>query len=233
MMIRTLTAAALLSVSTAAHADALLDRLLTESRAVGPNDFAWTRTTRSEQRSGDEVEVHSFVERWDPSRPAAQRWTLVSQDGRAPTADDLKQYAKSRPNAEVPYYGQLPTYLGGKVQRADAAGRQVYRGTGLPKGAMKIGKNDLSASATVEAQVASGPKPFVEKVQTVSNKPFRMMFVVKVNQVETVNRYKLMPDGRPVPAEQVTEMRGSMLGKDGIMRTVITYSDHRAVRPTN
>jgi len=40
----------------------------------------------------------------------------------------------------------------------------------------------------------------------------------------------MMANGKPVPLEQVSDMSGSMLGQQGKINTVITYSDHRAVR---
>jgi len=229
MIIRTLAAAALLSAPVAASADALLDRLLADSRNVAPEDFAWTRTTRSERRGGTDGDASVVVERYDPSKPAAQRWTLVSIDGKPPEPKQLAAYAKSRGDAIVPSYGRIAKYIGG-ARRDEATGRPVYRAAGLPAGSFEINGNDLSKEASVEAVVADGPKPYVERMRLVSAKPFRMMLVAKVERVEATSRYKLLPDGRPVVAEQVSEMRGSMMGKSGTMRSVVTYSDHRPVR---
>jgi hypothetical protein len=233
MTIRALLAAALLCAPAAARADALLDRLLAESKAVSPDDIAFTRTTRSEMRGGGEEKPRVVVERFDPSRPAGQRWTLVSIDGQAPDAKQLKDYAKRSAKAYVPSYGNLGRFLRANAQRDPAATSVTYRMASLPKGSFDMNGNDLSASTRLEAQVADGPRPFVERMRMVSAKPFRMMLVAKVDQVEAQSRYKLMPDGRPVVAEQVSEIRGSMMGKSGAMRTVSTYSDHRVVKPVN
>lgn len=228
-MIRALIAGLLLLIPGPALADALLDRLVAEARAVGPDDFAWTRTLRSEQRSGDKLETRASVERYDPSRPAGQRWTLLSVDGRAPSDAELKDYSKAMVQAMVPNYGRLARYFGAGAQRAASGGRTVYRATKLPKGALTIGKADLSAGAQAEATVADGPRPYVERLDIVSTKPMRMMLVAKVERLDATSRYKLMPDGRPVLAEQVSEMRGSMMGRSGSLRTVAIFSDHRAV----
>jgi hypothetical protein len=40
----------------------------------------------------------------------------------------------------------------------------------------------------------------------------------------------MMPNGKPVPIELSSDMSGSMMGKQGKINTVTTYSDHRAVR---
>lgn len=218
-----------IAVATPAAADPLLDRVVAEARTVGPDDFAWTRTSKAEQRSGGEVEKRTVVERFDPSRPAAQRWTLVSIDGKPPTAEEAKDYAKDMAGAMVPNYGRVAGYFGAGAQRATAGGRTVFRAAKLPRKAFMMNKSDLSAHARAEATLAEGPRPFVEKLDLVTTKPVRMMLVAKIERLEASSRYKLMPDGRPVLTEQVSDMRGSMMGKSGSMHTVITYSDHRAV----
>jgi hypothetical protein len=220
-------AALLLSLPAPAFADALLDRLVAEAAAVAPEDFAFTRSIRTEQRSGDKVERRATVERYDPARPAGQRWTLVSVDGRAPTAEEAKDYAKGMAAAIVPSYGRLARYFAGGAQRTTKDGRVAYRATKLPKGALTIGRADLSAGAQAEATVADGPRPYVERLDLVSTKPVRMMLVAKVERLDATTRYRLLPDGRPVVAEQVSEMRGSMMGRAGTLRTVATFSDHR------
>ena len=221
--------AMVIAIATPAAADPLLERLVAEAKAVGPNDFAWTRTSKAEQHSGDKVEKRTVVERFDPSRPAGQRWTLVSIDGKPPAADEAKDYAKDMADAMVPNYGRIAGYFGAGAQRAAVGGRTVFRAAKLPKKAFMMNKSDLSANARAEATVAEGPRPFVEKLDLVTTRPVRMMLVAKIDRLEATSRYKLMPDGRPVLTEQVSDMRGSMMGKSGSMRTVISYSDHRAV----
>lgn len=222
-------AVALAALPTPAAADALLDRIIAQARTVGPDDFAWTRTSRAEQRSGDEVKTRVTVERYDPGLPAGQRWKLVSVDGRPPSADDTKDYAKAMRDAIVPSYGRLASYFAAGASRAAGGARTLYRAATLPKRSLMIGKTDASASAVAEAAVADGDRPYVEKLDIVTTKPVRMMLVAKVDRLEASSRYRLMPDGRPVLAEQVSVMRGSMMGKSGSLRTVATYSDHRAV----
>lgn len=229
MMIRTLAAVALLSAASPALADALLDRLVADARAIGPDDFAFTRSMKSEQRSGDKVEARATVERYDPTRPAGRRWTLVSIDGRTPNAQEAKDYAKNMAQAIVPSYGRLARYFGAGAERTTAGGRTSYRATKLPKGALTLGKADLSAGARAEAVVVEGATPYIERLDIVSTKPVRMMLVAKVERLDATSRYKLMPDGRPVLAEQVSEMRGSMMGRSGSLKTVAIFSDHRAV----
>ncbi len=223
---RLLLALALLSASPAA-ADALQDRLLAGARAASPEAFAFTRSSRNEQSDGGKPEIHSRVERFDPSKPPAQRWTLVSVDGHAPSADDVAKARKAYASAPVPGYGRLARWIG--VRAAPDAGGRVYRYAALPKGIFEINGHDLSADTSAEVVLGGGVAPFVERTRFVSTKPFRIMLVAKVERVEATQTFRLMPDGRPVPIESVVEMKGAMMGKAGTSRTVTTYSDWRAV----
>ena len=88
---------------------------------------------------------------------------------------------------------------------------------------------DLSASVSGEAMVeTSGALPFLEEVHFTSTRPTRVKLVAKIECFEITTRYRLMPDGKPVPVELSSEMSGSMLGHAGRIRTRVTYSDHRA-----
>lgn len=57
-----------------------------------PAGWSYTITTT---RNGSHM-----VERHDATRPAAARWTLLELQGRAPTAEELQKYARSRPQGD-------------------------------------------------------------------------------------------------------------------------------------
>jgi hypothetical protein len=76
---------------------------------------------------------------------------------------------------------------------------------------------------------ASASTPFVEEVRFVSTKSTRLKLVAVIERFEAMNRYRMMPNGKPAPVESTSEMNGSMMGKQGIIRTKVTYSEHRAV----
>lgn len=91
--------------------------------------------------------------------------------------------------------------------------------------------SDFSANAIAEASVSTtGPAPFVEQVRFTLVKPARLKLIAKVEGFEAITRYRVMPDGKPVPSEQVSDATGSVLGKQGRIRTTITFSDQRATR---
>ena len=68
--------------------DELKQRVFAQSQSVSPDDYAFTRTVRSEQTSNGKIEKHVNVEKFDPTKPAEQRWTLVSVDGNPASAED-------------------------------------------------------------------------------------------------------------------------------------------------
>jgi hypothetical protein len=212
--------------------DALKQRVVALARSVGPDDYAFTRTARVEQSEGAEKTTRIMEERFDPRKPAAQRWTLVSIDGRAPTEAELTSHRKEAPKRRVSSYGRVADYFAApSTTAAGANGRTVFRFTALPKESLVLNDADLSSSAIAEANVdLNAAVPFVEQVRFTLTKPARVKLVAKVEKMETTTRYRMLPDGKPVPVEQVSDMTGSMLGKSGRIRTVLTYGDHQRAR---
>ena len=210
---------------------ALRERIIAHARTVSAEDYAYTRTVSTEQIGEDKPETRVIVERWDPTRTTDQRWTLVAVDGRPPKADELKDYSKSLPKRRQAYYGRVAGYFAKPAtSEIDAHGKTVFHFASLPKDTVMVADTDLSANATGEATVnATGAVPFIEEVRFRSTKSTRVKLIAKIESFETMTRYRLMPDGKPVPSELTSEMSGSMLGQAGRIRTRITYSDLRAV----
>ena len=180
---------------------------------------------------GEKKEQRVIIEKWDPSKPADQRWTLISIDGKSPDADQLKEYRKALPKRRLAYYGRVAGYFGKPATSAiDAKGRTIFRFASLPKDSVMVADADISENAIGEVAVdTTGATPFIEEVRFTSTKPTRVKLIAKIERFETMMRYRLMPDGKPVPVELASEMAGSMLGKEGRVRTKIAYTDHRAV----
>ena len=57
-------------------------------RAEAPADWSFTTTTAGEGKS--------TVERCDATKAEFERWSLIQQDGRAPTADETRRYLEGR-----------------------------------------------------------------------------------------------------------------------------------------
>jgi hypothetical protein len=213
------------------NGDTLKQRLLAQAQSVSADDYAFTRTVRTEGTMGGKNEQTVNVEKYDPTEPADSRWSLVSVNGAAPSADALNRFRKEAPKRRVPGYHRLATYLVSPATAAqDGRGRTLLRFVGLPKDSVTVMDSDVSQNATAEVTVnESGGAPFAEQVR-ITLKPTRIKLVMKLNSFESNARYRLGPEGKPLLVEQTSDMSGSGMGQEGRMRTTIAYSDYRPVR---
>ena len=233
---RQLTIIAALVVAVASTAltqqkpDELKQRVLAQAQSISPDDYAFTRTIRSEQTSNGKTEKKVTVDKFDPTKPAEARWTLVSVDGAPPSADLLKTFRTDSAKRRVSGYYRLAGYFGSPATAStDSRGRTVFHFTALPKETVKLMDSDVSQNATADASVsAANGVPFVEELR-VSVRPMRLKLIAKLNSYEYVARYRIGPDGKPLLMEQTSDMSGSGMGQTGGGHTVVTYSDYRAV----
>ncbi len=211
-----------------ARADELQNKLLAAARATRADSFSFRRTIAID---GTDNPRKVMVEQYDPRRPAAQQWSLISVDGRAPTAKEIAESRKAK-RGPVPSYGELAKWIGSPATRTDTStGTVTYRFARLPAGTLKIGSHDASAHTQAEAIVnIKGKTPFVERIRFASTKKFKLMLVASVRSMTISGRYSLLPNGAAVPAEASSLLDGSMLGKSGQMKTMATFSDFRATR---
>ena len=211
--------------------DALKQRVLAQAQSFSPDDYAFTRTIRSETASNGKTEKKVTIEKFDPTKPADARWSLVSIDGAPPSAEELKGHRKEAAKRRiVPGYHRVAAYFGAPATASESGGKTVFRFASLPKGAISILDTDVSHNATAEASVSeAGGVPFAEEVRF-TVRPMRVKLLMKIDQFETVARYRIGPGGRPLLTESTSEMAGSGLGREGTMRNTTTYSDYRAVR---
>jgi hypothetical protein len=212
-------------------AEALKQRIVAAARTVTANDYAFTRTARNETRDETKTEKRVVIERFDPTKSADSRWTLVSINGQPPSAEEQSKHRKNQAERRVANYGRIAEYFTVPATVAESQGRKVLKFEKVPKGSVVINDADVSANAIGEATInETGETPFVEQMRFTSTKPTRVKLVAVVQRIEVTTRYRMMPNGKPVPVEQVSETTGSMLGKQGSININVTYSDHRAVR---
>lgn len=210
--------------------DELKQRIFAQAQSMSPDDYAFTRTTRTEQTSGGKTEVRVTVEKFDPSKSGEARWTLVSVDGDPPPADALEHFRKGSLKRRVPGYYRLAYYFGTPATvSTDAQGRTVFHFATLPKETLMVLGSDASSNAVVDATAnTTGAAPFIELVH-VTLKPMRVKLIAKVDRYESTNRYRIGLEGKPLLMQQVSDVSGSALAKAGQVHTVITCSDYRAV----
>lgn len=233
---RTLTIISLLCLGTASAAlaqqnqDELKQRILAQAQSISPDDYAFTRTIRSEGVSNGKPEQHVTIDKFDPTKSAEARWTLVSIDGAPPTADALKTFRAALPKRRIPGYYRIANYFGTPATAStDSHGRTVFHFSTLPKEVVKLMDSDLSSNATADASVSeANGVAFVEQVR-INVKPMRVKLLMKLEKYEFTARYRMGPEGKPLLMEQATDMAGSGMGQEGRGHTVVTYSDYRAV----
>lgn len=212
-----LAPAALLCIA-ASPVEQTRDRILAEARAIAPATLAYDRTMTVTQAGGGDKATQTRVDRWD-----GKTWTLLSLDGKPPSASDAAKYRKATTAANVPGYHRL-AMLAGATAATDAQGRTVLRLANLPPASVITNGKDVSEHFHAEAVVATGPRPFVQQLRVTARAPFRMMLVAKIESFTTVSDYRF--DGStPRLVRQLADIRGSMMGKDGMQRieTIFTY----------
>jgi hypothetical protein len=223
-----------LVLSSAAFAqnkpDELKQRILAQAQNIGPDDFAFTRTIKSESTSNGKTEQHVAIDKFDPTKSGDARWTLVTRDGAPPSADALSQYKKDAPKRRVPGYYRLADYFASPATASsDSRGRTVFHFSALPKDTVKVMDSDVSQNATADASVSeTDGVPFVEQLH-VTVRPVRLKLIAKLERYEFTARYRIGPEGKPLLMEQTTDLSGSGMGQEGKVHTVVTYSDYRAV----
>ncbi|MDQ2659235.1 MAG: hypothetical protein M3Y03_02325 [Verrucomicrobiota bacterium] len=212
--------------------DPLPARIIAFARTVGPDDYAYTRTIRTEEVAKDKSEPHVVIERFDPTKPGDQRWSFVSVDDRAPNAKEMREYRDSLPKRRPAYYGRVALYFTSPASKSvDAQGRPLFHFSTMPKDTIMAGDTDLSAhiSGDVLVDTSSSAAPFLSEVRFHSTTPTRIKLIAKIDRFDTTTRYRMLPDGQPVPSEFESEVSGSLLGQSGTIRTRISFSDYRRV----
>jgi hypothetical protein len=211
--------------------DELKHRLLAQAQSLGPDDYSFTRTSRSEQTSSGKTEVRTTVEKFDPTKSGDGRWTLVSVDGAPPAGDLLSKYRKESSKRRVPGYHRMANYLAAPATAStDSHGRTVFHFGSLPKESALVMDSDVSSNTSADVTVTeANGTAFAEQVR-LSVKPTRIKLIMKLDRYESTSRYRMGPEGKPLLMEQVADMSGSGMGQEGQIRNVITYSDYRAAR---
>jgi hypothetical protein len=205
-----------------AAAPAELAAALQSFRSDPPRGWSFTQTTTAERKS--------TVERCDASKPEFDRWTLVKKDGRAPTAQELQDYAEARSRRSRT--GTAPSLVDQLVLEAvetlaHTAERITFR-CPLRPGESRD-KTALFLRATL---VVHKPSQTIESVELANVETFSPTFGVKIATLKTRMTYSL-PDGETpsLPVRVDTHVRGSaFLFKSLDADMTVAYSDYVKVR---
>ena len=213
-----LAALAAALIAAPAAADPLLQRLIADAAASPAVGLPFERTvtvTMGDRKS-------TLVQRYQPGRTPS--WTLVSIDGRTPTADESSDFRKSTAATPPPAYARVGKMLAAGARKIP--GTSCYRVDRLPP---ELFPKDIRSNIdkiALDACVGGPPdRPFVTQTRAHTIEGFRARMVAKVESFEAVTRYVLGPDGRPRIREQTQALRGSALGNRIDSDTLLSYRD--------
>ncbi len=214
-------AAIVLATAAAPAPDPVLSRVLAGVASQSATTTAFEVTRRETgSESGDKPESHVTVERFD-----GKAWSVVSRDGKVPSAKDAGDLIKARAGSPVPGYYRVATYLAAGARRTgEAAGRVTYHLDALPKGTINIG-GDRSDKFQGDIIVdTSGAQPYVSRTHFYAPKPFSVMLVARIDSFDAVNEYGLGKDGRPTLLRAAQNYTGAKFGKVGTVRVESSFT---------
>jgi hypothetical protein len=183
-----------------------------------PPGWAYTLTTiRDDDR---------MVERFDPARPPGRQWSLEQWRGRAPTADELEKYARSRPDA------------------ATGGARANFHRDDIEPGSLRLTREDAEWAEFTGAfrEQATGPDKmlghlrlrlfvnkagaYVGKYQLELIEPYWPVLAVKMNELFVEATFDAPEGAGPaLPSAQTSRFAGRILLIPKKENLALIYSD--------
>ncbi len=206
------------AVAPAARADPLAERLAQQARGAGQPP-AFERTVLA-TRNG---ETTTRVERYDPARPADQRWTLVSIDGAPPSAADAARFTRQMARTQTPGYWRMALLLAGGAARIGGSDTEpVLLVRPLPEGVLDGQARAFARQLRAELRVATASAPHIRETRVLADGPLRRG-PARVEEFEALSRYAPGADGVPRLEAQSTRMTIRLLGQEVRVTTRTTY----------
>ncbi len=208
----------LLPAALAGAVPADLVTALKAFRTDSPKGWSFTQTTAG---AGE-----SQVERFDAARPEFEHWTLLRQNGRAPTADELADYREKQSRRSRGGSAPLLT------DRLDLATAQVVAESGdttTYRCRLQPGeRGDTTAEFLVAKLTVHRPTHTIEQFELAATGPFSPTFGVRIGEMKTTMTYSLPTPARPSLLQNVvTRVRGrAFLFKSLDADLVATFSDY-------
>lgn len=191
---------------------------LKDFRTEGPRGWGFTQTSTARS--------HSRVEQFNPAGRDSVQWTLVQQDGRAPTEEEAGKYkelkARRSSNENAPNVKDQINPDTCEIL-SESAELGVYRFQ------LKTGdKDDQSAAFMRVTYTLHRPTQTIEKIELASTEPFSPVFMVKIAQARTVMTYTRPDSGRPSLLKEVSvKVRGRAMWMKSLDEDMtVAYSDY-------
>jgi hypothetical protein len=196
----------------------MLEEAIKTFRTEGPKGWSFTQTTRAEGRSR--------VERYDARQPEFDRWTLIQQDDREPTAAEAKDYReklsrRSRGGTAPRLTDQLD--LATLELTNENPERATCRVRLKPAEA-----GDATAKFMVATIVLHKPSRTIASFELSAVSPFSPTLGVKIAAMKTTLTYSLPDETRPSLLQtSVTQVRGrAFLVKSLDADMTVTFTDY-------
>jgi hypothetical protein len=191
---------------------------LQDYRGDAPRGWSFTQTTSAEGKS--------MVEHCDAAKPEFSRWSLVQQDGRAPTSDETRTYDEMRSrHSSGGTAPKLTDQLDLTVLEtvSDTPARATYRCHLKPGEA-----GDETAKYLRATLVVDKPTHTLISLELASTGEFNPTFGIKIAEMKTTLTYSVPSDGRPSLPEQVTtRVRGrAFLIKSLDAEMTVSFTDY-------
>lgn len=233
---KALAAAALLHLFLASSVLAATPPIVTEAlKAMDDDDRNWAFV----QTTVDNGKTR--VERFDPSRPKAEQWTLTLTEDRAPTPREQTEYRKKRAK-------ELETVEARKEDpKRKEGGNDLIREDSLvllretvvqvvysfrpPPG---DDDEDMFADHIKGTLTIGKSRPHAFTIEMKNETPMKPMTGVRIDRFSMTMEFRLVtPDGPVLPHRFEASVRGkALLVKSLNQDTVTTFSEYRKVAAT-
>ena len=191
---------------------------LKDFRTEGPRGWSFTQTSTASD--------HSRVERFNPIGRDSLQWSLVQQDGRAPTEEELVKYkelkARRSSNENAPNVKDQLAPDSCEIL-SETAELGVYRFK------LKTGdKDDQSAEFMRVTYTLHRPSRTIDQIELASTEPFSPVFLVKIQEARTVMTYTRPEADRPSLLKAVSvKIRGRAMWVRSLDQDMtVSYTDY-------
>jgi len=198
------------AASTVASAPALapiavppaLTAALAAYRAGGPKGWAYTQTSEGGGKN--------IVERFNPRFRGPTRWTLIKQDERTPTEEELRDY---RQKSVTKTDGDTASTVRDQLDLATCTLIAEEGRTSVYHFAIRPAvKEDTAAVHMRAAFTLDRPTGTITQVELFNFEPFSPVFTLKIDEARTIMRYTLPEDGKPSLLSEISmKLRGRRL----------------------
>jgi hypothetical protein len=169
---------------------------------------------------------HILVERFDPSRPTGGQWTLLQCQGRAPTAEEVEKYRKSRPPGSP--VGPQANFQKGDIEPGSLTLVREDNEQAEFKGAFRDESSgaDKMLGHLVLHLTVSKLRPHIEKYTLSLSAPYAPVLGVKMNELQVETAYHPPATDRPaLPASHTSRFTGRILLISTQEDLQVTFSD--------